>query len=322
MVSPHVREPDWERIFSEPVVEACWVDAGYDNANDVWQVRTTKGAFVVKVGRLHTHRREDPFWHGLQTLFGLEVQDDIRRLKLLSKMINRYSHLAIPAVRTIDNTCSAIDRPYVIVERLQGAPADLEDEDYTKTIARQLGEHLAGLHRARFDYWGVYEGHPRFPREEWPERLAGAMAELIKTSEGDDAAREQLPEFQERARRLSPPEHLSLVFPDLRPSQFLQHHGELVALVDIESMVVGPRELDLVAVEYSLQPVHVGPFVAGYEKHLPMPNLSEVRGVYRFAYYLIQILGETDFERWMSHDIRFTDKGEGEGASIANREAA
>ena len=35
--------------------------------------------------------------------------------------------------------------------------------------------------------------------------------------------------------------------------RFLQQNDRLSALVDIESQVIGPRELDFIALEYSLQ---------------------------------------------------------------------
>ena len=79
----------------------------------------------------------------------------------------------------------------------------------------------------------------------------------------------------------------------------------LDTFVDIDSIVIGPRELDLIAAEYMLSRELVAPFVEGYTKFLPLPKLADVRELYRTLWFLVWVLGEDDYDKWMQHDIWF-----------------
>ena len=152
----------------------------------------------------------------------------------------------------------------------------------------------------------MFEGDPKLAHEEWPGRLADALGELSQRDVPDRAkVRARIPALQRAAQALPVPDAFTLIFPDLRASQFLERDGELVALVDIDSIVIGPRELDLIAAEYMLSRELVAPFVEGYTKFLPLPKLADVRELYRTLWFLVWVLGEDDYDKWMQHDIWF-----------------
>lgn len=306
--SQKFEEPDWADIFEEEVLTAEIIDVGYENANDIWRVQTPHGEFVVKITRTEAAETEEnhPFWNGLNVLFGLRMHEDIEYQKKLARFINSYSPLKIPSVRRVSVKSGEIEKPYTVVECVPGEAAEFGGAD-DKNLARQLGEHLGGLHRAEFDYWGTFSESTKYAPGEWSEKLAEAMRILAESDWGNKPeVHARLKEFQKKAREVRAPKACALVFPDLRPSQFLAKDGNFTALVDIESHVVAPRELDLVAVEYSLETKRqVEEFKKGYEKFLRLPDISETRGVYRFIYFLIDILGEEDFEKWMNHEHKF-----------------
>lgn len=297
--------PDWSDVFPEKVLSARQINVGYENANEIWDVRTERGPYIVKIPRAVAGRPKHPFWYGLFRLFGLHVYVDIESLKPLADFIHANTPLRVPYVRRVDTSGEKIAKPYTIVERVRGEEATL-DGPHAEAIARGIGAHLGSLHRTRFDYWGVFEGDPKLAHEEWPARLADALGDLAARDVPDRAkVRARLPAMQRTARDLPVPDGFTLVFPDLRPSQFLQQEGRLVALVDIDSIVIGPRELDLVAAEYMLTAPLVAPFVEGYTKFLPLPRLAEVRELYRTLWFLVWVLGENDHDRWMQHDAWF-----------------
>lgn len=297
--------PDWNEVFPEKVLSARQINVGYENANEIWDVRTERGPYIVKIPRAVAGRPRHPFWYGLFKLFGLHVYVDIESLKPLADFIHAHTPLRVPYVRRVDTSGEKIARPYTIVERVRGEEATLEG-GHAADIARGIGAHLGSLHKARFDYWGVFEGDPKLAHEEWPERLAAALGELARRDVPDRArVRARLPAMERAARALPVPEAFTLVFPDLRASQFLQQDGKLVALVDIDSIVIGPRELDLIAAEYMLTRALVGPFVEGYTKFLPLPQLAAVRELYRTLWFLVWVLGEDDYDKWMRRDAWF-----------------
>jgi Ser/Thr protein kinase RdoA (MazF antagonist) len=296
---------DWNDVFPEKVLSARQLNIGYENANEIWDVRTERGPYIVKIPRAVAGRPKHPFWYGLFKLFGLHVYVDIESLKPLADFIHANTPLRVPYVRRVDISGEKIAKPYTIVERVRGEEASLDGE-HAAEIARGIGSHLGSLHKTRFEYWGAFEGDPKFAHEEWPARVAEALGDLSQRDMPDRAkVRARVPAMQRVARALPVPDAFTLIFPDLRASQFLQQDGKLVALVDIDSIVVGPRELDLVAAEYMLRPELVTPFVEGYTKFLPLPRLAEVRELYRTLWFLVWVLGEDDFERWMRHDAWF-----------------
>jgi len=73
--------------------------------------------------------------------------------------------------------------------------------------------------------------------------------------------------------------------PDLSPSQFLVDEGGIAGLVDIESYVRGPVELELAVLEFWLE--HLDAFREGYEQHVALPSISDYRDVYRFLIYVM-----------------------------------
>ena len=296
---------DWNEVFPEKVLSARQLNIGYENANEIWDVRTERGPYIVKIPRAVAGRPKHPFWYGLFKLFGLHVYVDIESLKPLADFVHANTPLRVPYVRRVDTSGEKIAKPYTIVERVRGAEASLEGA-HAAAIARGIGAHLGSLHKTRFDYWGVFEGDPKLAHEEWPGRLADALGELSQRDVPDRAkVRARIPALQRAAQALPVPDAFTLIFPDLRASQFLERDGELVALVDIDSIVIGPRELDLIAAEYMLSRELVAPFVEGYTKFLPLPKLADVRELYRTLWFLVWVLGEDDYDKWMQHDIWF-----------------
>ena len=292
-------------MFPERVVSSRQLNVGYENANEIWDVATERGAYIVKIPRAVAGRPRHPFWYGLYKLFGLHVYVDIESLKPLADFIHARSPLRVPFVRRVDTSGEQIPRPYTIVERVRGEQASLDGE-HAEEIARGLGEHLGSLHQARFDYWGVFEGDPKLAPAEWPQRVADVLGELAgRDGPARDKIRPRIEPLQRAARGLAQPDDFNLIFPDLRASQFLQQDGKLVALVDIDSIVIGPRELDLIAAEFMLRRELVEPFAAGYTKFLPLPRFGDVRELYRTLWFLVWILGEDDYDKWMRHDAWF-----------------
>jgi aminoglycoside phosphotransferase (APT) family kinase protein len=87
---------------------------------------------------------------------------------------------------------------------------------------------------------------------------------------------------------------------DLRWDQMLHQQGQLSAIVDMDAYVIGPPELELILLEYQLSPEQAERFKAIYLDVADMPDLSAVRHTYRLLLFLMNSLGETDIQKWMS----------------------
>ena len=299
-----LNDVDWEKVLPGRTIRSAeHLDGG--NANDTWQLYTEAGKYVVKISRA-TPDHQRLFWNGLYTVFGLDVLKSIPYRKELAEFIDRHSQLKVPQIIRTDSSGQVIPKPYVVTEFLGGEPTDLEKHQDREAVVFRLGEHLGRLHEAKMDTWGCFPQKPHYPKEQWKSRLPALLRRLTEERDGDqEVILSRVEEASRQINELADPAYFSLILPDLKPSQFKQKDGRLYALVDIESHVVGPRELDWIALEYSLTERDVRPFTAGYEKHSAAPSLAEVRQPYRLLYYLINVLGWEDLNAWMNQPAIF-----------------
>jgi len=280
-----VKPPDWDKIFEEPVRSTKRLGGG--NTNDVWHVKTNQGEYIVKIPRISPHLKES-FWYGLNSLFGLDVYRDMKHHRDLTEYISNYSSITVPRVIRVDSSENLYPRPYIINEYIPGKPADLCNGPATKKLLRKLGEYQGSLDQAGFDYWGSFPESPCREPQEWPSRLIDAMRKIVGYRFPQYAEVQQaLEEAEKKIDQMPVPTIFTLVMLDLRGGQLLTQNGELKALVDIESYVVGPRELVWVSLEYAIKPDDASAFVEGYEEHLPAPRIAEVREIYRLLCYLL-----------------------------------
>jgi hypothetical protein len=93
--------------------------------------------------------------------------------------------------------------------------------------------------------------------------------------------------------------------PDLRWDQFLQHANKLTTLVDLDAFVYGPREVELVLLEYLFNDHQAKLFEKVYGQFQPIPALKQVRKSYRLLLFLMNVLGEGDLNKWMKTSGRW-----------------
>jgi len=109
---------------------------------------------------------------------------------------------------------------------------------------------------------------------------------------------ESLPDFMSAARQMSPPEQISLIMPDMGPGQFLTDNRRITALIDIESYVRGPVELELAVLEFWTADAEA--FRAGYlEVNDSFPHIGDVRMVYRYFIYLLYNAPPKGMANWL-----------------------
>ena len=114
----------------------------------------------------------------------------------------------------------------------------------------------------------------------------------------DPEVRASLHQFTEVAREMPTPNHMSLIMPDLAPSQFLTNDGRITALIDTESYVRGPAELELAVVE--LWTENPEAFRAGYlEVNDIFPRIGDCREAYRYFIYLLYNAPPKGLSKWL-----------------------
>jgi hypothetical protein len=287
-------------LFTEPVLEADYVAPGSaGHSTDVWRVRTIRKTCIVRISA--PHPLPGPFWKGCELLFGTG-QIDPQTTRIWTDFIRSTGTFPTPRVYTAGEFARL---NYLIVENMSGEPlkdfGELSDEG-----REEFGRNLAGLHMHLSGYTGARPGSSGRPPAEFPSRLSAALERLAQeffSDQTDLTAR--LDEMAAAARSLAPNPFGVPIMPDIDPTQFLHQDGRITSLVDVDACAVGPREMDLIALEYILNADTAGAFVRGYESVLPIPDLKTIRPIYRFLFRLMEIQERQPMEQWLARPVLY-----------------
>ena len=298
------------RAFAEPVRDAWRIDPGYPSTNDVWRIEAHDGPRVLKVSRHASEAGQSCFWRGMETLFGCNPMREIGNQPALSTYLNSHGTIPVPRVLAHETSDNALGSPYVVAEWMPGSavpygsPQDAGFRSSAEAVA-EIGRHVGRLHSIRHAHVGDFSGTSLLPPEEFPKRLAATMEQLA--SHGWSADREvkaALPGLLNAARQIPSPEHISPIMPDISPGQFLVDDNRITALVDFESYVWGPVELELTVLELWVR--NASAFRAGYEETgEKLPCLETTRAAYRAFIYLLYDAPPKGLARWCDAPVLF-----------------
>lgn len=189
---------------------------------------------------------------------------------------------------------------FVLARYLEGQDVDLEYVSDDMVI--QLASHLAKLHHIQQSNWGAFH-QIEFSSRQWSTRLHSTLSTLAEVHP-TTIAEKILEQALQQAADLNIDTFVPIML-DLRWDQMLHQHGQLSAIVDMDAFVVGPRELELVLLEYQLNQHQADIFAQEYQATADWPDLTEQRFCYRLLLFLMNSLGETDVEKWMNAPLRW-----------------
>jgi len=221
---------------------------------------------------------QSPFWQIMNDLFDFNLVKEIDNFSNTYRFIDQVCSLEIPSLIQAE---VSTEYSYILTNELSGK-ACTSDANDLKTI--QLANHLAELHEKKIQHWGSLN-KPQLKPNDWPLRLKSVLLESTKKWGGVFL---QSDLYLKQAIQAC----------DLR-DQFLEKDNNLSALVDLDSFVYAPRELDFVILEYILSPNQLSTFKQTYSKSHMIPNIKLVRPAYRLLLFYMEILGENDLEEWM-----------------------
>lgn len=294
---------DLQPIFDEPIVEQGQFEPAYDgHGGGVHRVRTPTGWYVVRLARQGS--RDDPFWYGVEHLFGLDPTR-MTNQEVVGQRLSAVGGFRIPRVlrRGVHE-----GRSWIVVEYLPGRMLTSFGELSTRAM-EQYGADLASVHFGEtFAEYGDPAGGYRRPLRGFHTHVASTVeAVLDRFQEGDRSAglHRVARDMSTMAEELPPPENASIAHVDIDPTQYLADGDGISALVDLEAHVVAPRELDFVALEYVLTTTQADALARGYSGVATLPDLSAVRPLYRFLCLLLEIQDNENVSDWMGRPILF-----------------
>jgi hypothetical protein len=298
----HVHHPelDLQALFTEPVLETEFLDPGYaGHSTDVYRVRTTRKTCIARI--FTPKPQPGPFWTGCELLFG-RGRIDPSATRTWLDFLRTTPTFPTPRVYASGQYGQL---NYLVVENMPGQRLDRMSY-LSEAGLEEFGRNLASLHFNLFGFTGGLPVQPGDAPENFHIRLVGTLRTLVERYFSDqDDLRGSLELICTAALKLSPSPFGVPVMPDIDPTQFLTSDGRITALVDVDACAVGPRELDLIALEYVMTAQQAGPFRRGYEDVLPIPDLKAVRPIYRYLYRLMEIQERLPLEEWMARPALF-----------------
>lgn len=245
-----------------------------DSANWLWRSEELSPQLFKLARRSPT---TDPFWRGLQRLFGFDRWQSAEALTQLPGMLPPRLPLA--------------PLPMTYLGRLQGAPLwslpwrRAEPPLMDVALAQHLGHQLGILHHEALPGFGHPAGDVA-PLSRWPER-AGRFLEHHPQRDWVGEA----PIFPVPTRAV-------WSLPDLRSDQFLAGATDWL-WSDWEALVWAPLEFDLCLLELILATAgQRDAFVTAYRRYQPLPALGAYRAGMRVLALALSLHGE-DGKNWV-----------------------
>lgn len=273
-----------------------------DSSNRLWLLKLADGQQRILRVRDGATGVASPFWPGLEALCGLSPELHLAGIAQLRERISALTTLDVPEI--IASKAAAKEHPaWVLTSWLAGEASNAID---AKDVSR-LAQHLARMHSDKRTRWGNPMADQYFPAVQWQKKIVHAIKVLIKAYWSNDPKVTSLwlSQGTEFTRPLNETA-FTWVLADLRWDQFYWKNQDLYALIDFEAHLVAPKALDFITLEYLLDPAQARQFMSAYvSAGGEAPVLEPVRSGYRFFYFLLGILGNSDLDQWMAQPKLF-----------------
>jgi Ser/Thr protein kinase RdoA (MazF antagonist) len=286
-----------EKALGETVASIDFVAL---NSNHLYRLETASGTrYSLRIPRLHTSALS-PFWQHLQDVFGLGYGTQLRNIDPILRAIDEDGLLQAPrpvAVTTVG------DRPAYILSWVEGTSWEPDEFPDSGSVHERLGKYVARLHLRTYDKLGTLTEQAIDPAE----FVARANSSMQRTISRFWSHRPDIRGWFERHATAIDPNvfsgNLAPIMPDISGNQFVYRDETLAGVVDLDSYVVGPRELELAVAEMCL--TRPEDFRRGYESVLPLPRFAEFRAYCRFWMLVCEGAADPDVEEFLTHRVYF-----------------
>ncbi|MCY9135995.1 nitrate reductase [Bacillus atrophaeus] len=188
----------------------------------------------------------------------------------------------------------------MVVEKLEGRTVS-SFIGQPPSVLQSLGEGVARIHVNQKRYAGNPSGTFRVE-----QHVITGMKQIVSSFYADHhQIAAILPDIIGGLKELPALDSSSFVLIDIDPSQFLSDGRTITGLVDTEAYVIAPRAFDFIGLEYILDEASAAEFSIGYEKVMPLPDLTFVRLPYRYLYRLLSVQGSVDLDEWLEYKTLF-----------------
>ncbi len=218
-------------------------------------------------------------------------RDMMRQEPQIHTLLREKTSVPVAQIFAFDDTLSLIDRDYMLMERLPGAPlTDMPGADFN-AVLRQIGQYLAqthGLTAETYGYLGAH--HPMDPRTTWVEafetmwnRLIDDIVSVGHYSDGESRTFRTL--LDRHLPLFDRPIPSSLLHMDIWHQNILvDPDGTVTGLIDWDRGLWGDPEIEFAVLDYC--GISEPAFWEGYGKTRDLSPEARVRQVFYLLYEL------------------------------------
>ncbi len=264
-----------------------------DSTHQLWHCETVDGSMVLKCCNQRTIQNSS-FWQGMNHLFGIDFPQSLASIDKTHHFLGDKGLLDVPEFIASEGST------FVLARYIEGTDVDVELVSDEMVIL--LARHVAMLHQNKRSRWGAFH-QAEYSAIQWSLRLQQTLNSLAK-SHPATIPKDIIKQALQQLSTLNIDSFVPIML-DLRWDQMLHQQGKLSAIVDMDAFVVGPKELELILLEYQLNKHQAEIFLDCYQQYTEWPDLSEQRYSYRLLLFLMNSLGETDVNKWMNAAIRW-----------------
>lgn len=263
-----------------------------DSTHQLFYCQTIDGEMVLKVCNEATIKKSH-FWLGVNHLFAADFPNSLGSIHLTHHFLMQTGTLVVPGF------IAASAHRFVLTRFLAGEDLDLEQIADEWVIA--LANHIVKLHERSYTSWGGLHS-PQFAATAWANRLYETLMFMVKQNDKLNAE-SLMVEVLAQAKDIHETEFVPVML-DLRWDQFRycqsgDSRTDHLSLIDLDAFVIAPRTLDLVLLEYVLTPTQFALFKQHYMQTHHWPDFTRQKPCYQLLLFLMNILGETNLEKWM-----------------------
>lgn len=241
--------------------------------------------------------RPSHYWRQVQEVFGLCFPPSSSQLTAASAA-TRAAGMDSPRLLAED---AVGDRPIYITTWMPGQAWKPDAFPASDSAHRRLGIFLAEMHSRATDGFGSLDGDLRPPAQYFEAAVTSAEAVIDAGPWAVEKA--QLVETMTRCDPDNVAASFAVVMPDICASQFLFGDADIAAVVDIDSYVRGPVELELTVAEWCL--VDHRAFAEGYESVRRLPRFSDFRAFHRSTMLINEEALTGDLQRLLTENAVF-----------------
>ena len=296
IVLPQIPIETISELLETEIGRSGWhVELVGESSNYVYRCEGASDVLAVRTPR------SDPttpssFWRQMREIFGLTFPPPPDQFALTAAAVSRAG-LASPSLLA---AFELDGRPIFITTWLWGDAWAPDEFPPSREVHFALGEFLGRMHTRSEPGFGRLTGG----RKPLADYYAAAIASAQSTVDSEwSAGSERLLSVMAQGEPEKVARWCAVVMPDIAGNQFLYSESGIAGVVDIDSYVVGPVELELTIAEWAL--VDHAAFADGYRSVRALPRFADFRGFHRATMLINEEALTGDLDRLLTERAYF-----------------